>query len=306
MLSPETNADKLEASLRLLIAKVGDREAFRHWVDEHPQRRWLKARVADIQASHVKEIVVADQENIYKRFRDSHPRLAPRHQRDLPRIIGLVKAHALLNWRHRERPREQTIIANQEDVDAGFWLYNQISEANELGLPPQLYEIHKSVITPLLETDSDGNGIDRKMILAEYYARYERPLSEDRLRRETLPKNVHLAMVRVTPQLSQLGRDLYERLRRTENMTLRDGKATYKLWLTRDGVEFLQKWCGGREETGQWNMLKNSLRRNSTSVRPYRKLKLAIANCITKYGIGRTTTKNSWIFFAVVWRMYSQ
>ena len=29
-------------------------------------------------------------------------RLAPRHQRDLPRILGLIKAHALLNVWHPE------------------------------------------------------------------------------------------------------------------------------------------------------------------------------------------------------------
>lgn len=187
MLSPETSVDKLEASLRLLIQKAGDREAFRHWVNTNLQRIWLRDRITEIQASNIKEVIIVDLESVYQRFRDAHPRLAPRHQRDLPRIISLAKAHALLNWQHRERPREQTIIANQEDVDTGFWLYNQISEANELGLPPQLYEIHQAVITPLLRSDTDGDGIDRKEILTEYYAKYGRPLSEDRLRREILP-----------------------------------------------------------------------------------------------------------------------
>jgi len=43
-LSPETSAEKLIESLRLAVARVGDREAFKQWLRSHPRRRWLKAR----------------------------------------------------------------------------------------------------------------------------------------------------------------------------------------------------------------------------------------------------------------------
>jgi hypothetical protein len=185
MLSPETSPEKLEQSLRLIIAKVGDREGFKRWTETHLKRRWLKARISDIRSGNIKEIVIPDHEGVYERFLESHPRLAPRHQRDLPRVLALIKAHALLNWRHRESRGEQTIIANKEDVDAGFWLYNLVSKPNELGLAPQLYEIYKSVIEPLINGKLDG--ADRNEILAEYYARYERPLSHEKLRRDILP-----------------------------------------------------------------------------------------------------------------------
>ena len=42
ILSPETSSMKLEESLELLMAKVGDREAYRKWLESHPRRRWLK------------------------------------------------------------------------------------------------------------------------------------------------------------------------------------------------------------------------------------------------------------------------
>ena len=41
ILSPETSSEKLEESLRLAIAKVGDREGFKSWVESHPRRKWL-------------------------------------------------------------------------------------------------------------------------------------------------------------------------------------------------------------------------------------------------------------------------
>jgi hypothetical protein len=184
ILSPETSAEKLEESLRLAVARVGDREAFKQWLDSHPRRRWLKARVAAIADAQIREVVIPDQEVVYKRFIDSHSRLAPRHQRDLPRILAMIKAHALLNCWHREHPRPDTIVASKDDIEAGFWLYGLVATPNELGLSPQVYEIYKSVIKPLIEKDGM---IERQAILAKYYERYGRFLSEEKLRREILP-----------------------------------------------------------------------------------------------------------------------
>ncbi len=184
ILSPETNREKLEESLRLAVARITDRSEFKRWVESHPRRRWLKSRVLDIQASGINQIIVNGQEEIYKKFLATHPRPIPRHQRDLPRIVCLIKAHALLNWHHRESPSKGTIIANKEDVEAGFWLYSLIAKSNELGLSPQIYEIYQSVIKPLLV---DDESIDRKMIQARYQALYSRPLSEAKLRQDILP-----------------------------------------------------------------------------------------------------------------------
>ena len=184
ILSPETSAEKLEESLRLAVARVGDREAFKQWLESNPLRLWLKARVAAIQCAHIQDVILPDQEAIYKRFLDSHSRLAPRHQRDLPRILALIKAHALLNCWHRERLRPSVIVANQDDVEAGFWLYGLVAKPNELGLSPQIYEVYESVIKPLVEKDGM---VERQAILAKYYERHGRFLSEEKLRREILP-----------------------------------------------------------------------------------------------------------------------
>lgn len=184
ILSPETSQEKIEESLRLSIARVGNREAFKDWVDLHPRRRSLKSRIDAIRNAGVKNVVIEDQEAIYKKFRESHPRLAPRHQRDLPRILSLIKAHALLNWRYRESPDRGTIVANEEDVEAGFWLYSLIAKPNELGLSPQVCDIYESVIMPLL---NKGDSISRKEIMRAYHSFYGRPLARKKLEEEILP-----------------------------------------------------------------------------------------------------------------------
>jgi hypothetical protein len=55
-------------------------------------------------------------------------------------------------------------------------------------------------------------------------------------------KHPQLSMVLVTSELSELGRDLYKKLERAESKTLRSSNATYKLWLTSDWAQFLQRW----------------------------------------------------------------
>lgn len=185
LLSPETDQEKLQESILLRIKHDGDRQAFKHWINTHPRRRWLKARIDAIRAANVDQIIIEDQEAIYRRFLETHSRLAPRHQRDISRILALIKAHALLNWCQRERRGSNAIIANQEDVDAGFGLYQLVAKPNELGLAPQLYTIWDQVIRPLVERYETG--VPNRTIMAEYHHTYGRFLPDRKLRREILP-----------------------------------------------------------------------------------------------------------------------
>lgn len=184
ILSPETGQEKIDESLRLAVARIGDREGFKQWVDSNPRRRLLRARVEAIQAAQIKQVIVEDQEEVYNRFKQTHSHLAPRHQRDLPRILSLIKAHAMLNWRHRETRVPGTVVANREDVEAGFSLYSLIAKPNELGLSPQVYETYESVIKPLLDKVQSAS---RKEIMCAYREFYGRSLSRKKLEEEILP-----------------------------------------------------------------------------------------------------------------------
>ena len=185
LLSPETDPVKIEQAIRSRIKWDSDREAFKKDMDADPKRQWLMRRVQAIHDANIKEIIITDQDTIYKRFMASRPHLVPRHQRDISRILSLIKAHALLNLWSREKRGDDTIIATQEDIDAGFKLYEQVSESNELGLSPALFDLYNIVISPLLSESE--NGIERKQVLAKYNEVYGRTLSERKLRLEVLP-----------------------------------------------------------------------------------------------------------------------
>ena len=74
--------------------------------------------------------------------------------RDITRLLAIIKGNALLNYAQREKT-EDTITANLEDVQVGFKLYNTISDANELGLPPEIYNIYTKLL-PEIEEAEDG------------------------------------------------------------------------------------------------------------------------------------------------------
>jgi len=192
ILSPETSVRKLQESLQLAVKRVSDREAFREWVESHPLRKWLRDRIEAIQSANVKQVIIDDQDQVYQRFVTAHKRLAPRHQRDLPRILSLIKAHALLNLWWRERRGRGAIVAIQDDVDAGFELYNQIAKPNELGLSPQVYEVYETVIKPLLDNETV---VDRRSILNKYFDYYGRHLGDETLRREIVPALIECGLV---------------------------------------------------------------------------------------------------------------
>ncbi len=185
ILSPETTREKLLETIRLKIARDSDRKAFQDWIESHPKRKWLKARVQAIRDAAITEIIIPNQEQIYERFIRTHGHLAPRHQRDISRILALIKSHALLNWSNRETPAAGTILANEDDIEAGFWLYGLIAKSNELGVAPQVYEIWEACIKPLL--DETPSGVNRRSILTAYHAYTGRFMSDTKLRKEILP-----------------------------------------------------------------------------------------------------------------------
>jgi hypothetical protein len=196
ILSPQTSQDKLEESIRLRITKDGDREAFKDWTLLHPRRRWLKARIERIRNAKINQVIIEEQNLVYSRFMETHKRLAPRHQRDIGRILALIKAHALLNWNHRKRPHEETIIADHEDIEAGFSLYSEIAKPNELGLAPQLYEMYETIIKPHLDPLQP---LRKDMIAAVYQEQYGRPLPWRKLDREILPALEAAGLIRLEP-----------------------------------------------------------------------------------------------------------
>jgi len=183
LLSPETSEEKIMSSLELLAKRLGDRDAFNQMMAEDPKRIWLRERVKLLAKAGIRNVIIRDPEKVLGAFLERYPHLKPRTQRDFPRLIGLIKAHAMLNWLHRERADNDCIKANEEDVIAGFELYGEIARSNELGLAPALMGFYEKVLAP----QQGGPGLDRTDVQKLYYRAFHRTISERTLTREILP-----------------------------------------------------------------------------------------------------------------------
>jgi hypothetical protein len=170
LLSPETGEDKLFESLELAALRNADTDVYRSVIEQDPKRKWLINRILAIRQSGIRDIIVPDGgKSVFDRFILEHKHLIARHQRDLPRIFGFIKAHALLNCFNRERltnGKSGAVVANDTDIEAGFALYKEIEESNELGLSPYIYRIYSEVIKPNL----NGNGVSRKELRSKYFS----------------------------------------------------------------------------------------------------------------------------------------
>jgi hypothetical protein len=118
--------------------------------------------------------------------------LKPRHQRDIGRIIGLTKVLALLNLWFRER-NCLSLIANEDDIKEAFRIWDEISESQELNLPPYVFNLYKDVI---FETYKQKNseltsgvkiGLTRQDILQKHFEVYGRHLPDWQLRQQIIP-----------------------------------------------------------------------------------------------------------------------
>jgi hypothetical protein len=176
LVSPETTQEKIDEALRLLALRRSNFEKYRKEVLNAPQRIWLSSRINAIRQTKVRQVIVPDDgKSLYEKFKESHPYLLARHQRDFPRIICLIKAHALLNVFNREKAGDEAILATQADIDAGLNLYGNIESSNELGLSPYTYRIYEKAIKPILEPNVP---LTRKDIRQQFFKAFRRTLGE--------------------------------------------------------------------------------------------------------------------------------
>jgi hypothetical protein len=76
---------------------------------------------------------------------------------------------------NRERI-EDSIFVTLEDVQVGFMLYASVSEANELGLSPELYAVHQK-LKPHIENFE--NGITRKDFQKLYFQEFHKVIGQE-------------------------------------------------------------------------------------------------------------------------------
>jgi len=180
LLSPEVSQEKLKASIKQSAENLSNRTAFKNRLDRDEKRLELMMKIQNICDCDVKEVLLVpeDREYITKKFLKEHNHLQPRHQRDFPRLIALIKAHALLNLFNRERD-SNGVWANRHDCDEGYKLYTEVSQANEHGVPPHYYKFW----VEMLESSLTEEGLTRKEVSAFYLDFYKHRLGEKALKR---------------------------------------------------------------------------------------------------------------------------
>jgi len=195
LLSPETNQEKIRESIHEKIKKETDADAYRKWLDSNPERELLKQRIKAIKQESIKEIKIGSPEKIEEGFLKKNKILKPRHSRDIGRLISLTKSFALLNLWFRTK-EDSIIIANDEDIEGAFKIWDTISESQELNLPPYVYHLYQEVILPAWNERNNveeevgiikESGLTRQDIIQKHYQVYGRFIPDWLLRQQIIP-----------------------------------------------------------------------------------------------------------------------
>jgi len=182
ILSPQTGTKKLTLTLTLLSERLSNPVEFQKWLDQNPKRAWLKGRIEAVKTARIQYVFVPEdlKIEITNRFFEDHKFLAPRHQRDLPRLYNLIQAHALLNFANRktvEAVEGRSIEANRTDALEGYGLYRYIADSNELGLSPETFTVWRDLIKPKIS----DLGFGKRELQIWYRKKYHRNLNRMRL-----------------------------------------------------------------------------------------------------------------------------
>lgn len=197
LLSPETNQGKIKEAIQEKIKKETDADAYQKWLDDNPKRKLLKERIQAIKQENIKEIKIGSPEKIEERFLKKNRMLKPRHSRDIGRLISLIKSFALLNLWFRKND-SSVIIANDDDIEEAFKIWDAISESQELNLPPYIYHLYQEVILPAWNDKNKNRsegfeeitgelGLTRQDIIQKHYQIYGRFIADWQLRQQIIP-----------------------------------------------------------------------------------------------------------------------
>jgi len=195
LLSPEVNQEKIRAAIQEKIKKEADNNCYADWLNGNEDRALLKERIEAIREERIDDIKISNPADIEKIFLSKKSVLKPRHQRDIGRLMSLIKSFALLNLWFRKR-EGNVIIAEQEDINEAVRIWEKISESQEYNLPPYIFNLYKDVIVPAYRErnmDEHGfpmsyrQGVTRQDIYNKHFNVYGRMIEDFRFRQQVVP-----------------------------------------------------------------------------------------------------------------------
>lgn len=197
LLSPELDQEKIRMAILERIKKESNTNAYESWVEADPKRRNLKERIENIQRSHINQINIPQElsDKITKDFFENHKLLKARDTRDISRLISLMKSYTLLNLWNRKTKQEAVIECQEEDYKNALKIWKVVERAQELNMPPYVYEVFTKVLVPLWKEANENleagilapTGISRLDVIKKHYQIYGTPLPDWQLRQEIIP-----------------------------------------------------------------------------------------------------------------------
>ena len=205
MLSPSIEHEKIYQGVKQAIRKASDSEKFNQELDADPIRNLLKKRIQGIRQENIFDVKIEDIEYVEKLFLKDGSSVRPRQQRDIKKIISIIKGFALLNLWFRKRDGDY-IWASKKDIEDAFELWDKISYGQDYGLAPYLFEIYTKIIMVLWKEPGDlfsefSNTADkkkfitRKEILKRHFQVYKTPLGMQKLRQQILPQLEQVGLI---------------------------------------------------------------------------------------------------------------
>lgn len=197
LLSPETNREKIRQAIYEKIRKETDSDMYELSLENNPERKALKERIRAVKLANVQDIKIGSPDKLEEAFFGENKVLKPRHQRDIGRIISLIKAFALLNLWFREK-NGSIIVANDDDIKEAFKIWDTISESQEYNLPPYIYQLFQDVIVPAWNDKNQNRsagfeeitgqlGLTRREVTLKHIQVYGRVLADWLLRQQIIP-----------------------------------------------------------------------------------------------------------------------
>jgi len=206
MLSPSVEHDKILQGIQQVITRESDQDKFTSNIDSDPERNMLMERIRAIKQEKISDVKIKNPELVEEIYLKNRENVKPRQQRDIKKIMYLIKAFALLNVWFRDREND-CIWANEDDIRNTFKLWDQIAVGQDYGLAPYIFEIYTKIILALWNEPSDewGDGfkeakdkkkfVTRKEILARHSKIYGRPLGSTYLRQHILPQLEQVGLI---------------------------------------------------------------------------------------------------------------
>ena len=205
MLSPSIEHEKIYQGIKQAIYKASDSEKFNQEINSDPIRNLLKSRIQAIKQENISDVKIEDIGYIEKLFLKEGASVRPRQQRDIKKVISIIKGFALLNVWFRKRDGDY-IWASKKDIDDGFNLWNKLSYGQDYGLAPYLFDIYTKIIMVLWNEPEDvfqdfsttkekKKYITRKEILKKHFLIYKTPLGMQKLRQQILPQLEQVGLI---------------------------------------------------------------------------------------------------------------